>query len=74
MNKYNLKRLRQTKTEKICDIYRFTFMYNKTKYTIKCVGGLTVCFNDAEDVLPEDVKCDITEAVYADIDKHEHRK
>ena len=53
------------------DCHRFRFEYKEKEYTASCYGKITVVFDN--DNLPEEVKEDLTNMIYAKIDKEENK-
>lgn len=66
-NAYGVKHKRQNLCDWQKDIHRFKFFYNGEK-EVCCVGGLDVFFDD-KDIIPEEVKKDITEYIWKLMDK-----
>lgn len=62
MNNYHVKHKRQNLTDFQKDIHRFKFWYNGEKEAC-CVSGFDVFFDD-NDIIPSEVKKDVTEFIW----------
>ena len=66
-NKYGVKHKRQKFYDWQKDIHRFKFWYNGEKEAC-CISGFDVFFDDS-DIIPAEVKKDVTEAIWKLMDK-----
>lgn len=69
-NKYHVHHKRQNLKDFQNDIHWFHFEYNGNRYMASCQNATFVDF-DNEDILPEDVMCDVQKTIYEMIDKYE---